>query len=496
MNENAVKNKPSHDGIKHYLSASVLTTVAGLFTFPILTRLLSKADYGIFSLVQTFQLIYEAVLKGGVQFTIRRYYPLEFLDEEKGDRVRFVSTIMCFPLMLTLLVSFISCVVILLFCYLFSENYYWLLLVILSAQASIVISFFRSYMQAAGLSKFDSIIDVTQKYLYLVLVIPFVAYMFTNYLGVYWAIFISYSIIALFTIWINRDIFKYLSFKVDFSFLKTTLSYSLPFVLVELSVLSISYIDRVVLAVMGVPISEIGTYAIGFGLANVVFLLIWKVLYPTIFPIVNKLYDFQGADMARDYLSKSMSLILLMSISLSVGIFLNYEEFIVLICGEDKIDSGLIFLLATILFLIKIIDTFLFYGFDLLKKTKLIFYSELVVAVVNILLNIIFIYYFGLLGAMLASYMSVFFGIVFKLFLLPDYIRIKFFWNGYVKVIIALCVYIAFHKLIIEPLFVVDLFVLLSSIGSFIIIMLINFNFWVDEIDYVFRFDLNNQGLK
>jgi len=490
MSEGSKKNNIDRNGLKHYLSASVLTTIAGLFTFPVLTRLLSKADYGIFSLIQSFQLIYEALLKGGIQFAVRRYYPLEFLNENETNRKTFISTVFLFPLLFSTVITFIVSICIVVFCYLTSSEYYWLLLVTSSAQASIVISYFRSYMQAAGLSKYDSIIDIVQKYLYLILVIPIVLYLSTNYLGVYWAIFISYCLMAALTIWLNRNIFSYFSINIDFKLLRSTLSYSFPFVLVELSALSISYVDRIILAIMEIPISDIGTYAIGFGLANVVFMLIWKILYPTIFPTVNKLYDFNGLEAARIFLGKSMSLILLLCIALVFGISLNYEEFIILVCGEDKADSGVIFLFATILFLIKVIDSFLYYGFDLLKRTKQIFYSELVVAVVNIILNILFIYLFGLYGALISSYLSVFIGIAFKYYVLPESYRITFSWEGFPVVICLLCMYLLTHCFILNIYIDNGVLKMALSIIIFVVIMLFNIRFWRSRINYVFRFDV------
>ena len=268
--------------IKHYFSASLLTTLAGLITFPILTRLLSKADYGIYSLIQGVQLIYEAVLKGGGQFSLLRFHSSEYLEDEESKK-RFISTFLVFPLLLSSIVSFIGCISVIIYSYFFSEIYS-AILVLIAAQSAIVLSYFRSYMQASGLSKYDSAIDVVYKYLYLAIVIPVVLFLSANYWGVYWAVAISTLIAACVTLWLNRSVFKYISLNIDKELFSKSLKYSIPLLLTEISVLSMSYVDRFIMAAMDIEMSEIGIYAIGFGLANVIFMLIWRIIQPSIFP--------------------------------------------------------------------------------------------------------------------------------------------------------------------------------------------------------------------
>ena len=57
----------------HYSVASVLTTVAGLITFPILTRIFSVADYGLMNLVAATLTVAQALGKVGIQHSIIRY---------------------------------------------------------------------------------------------------------------------------------------------------------------------------------------------------------------------------------------------------------------------------------------------------------------------------------------------------------------------------------------------------------------------------------------
>ena len=82
---------------KHYLSASFLTTLAGIITFPVLTRILSKADYGTYSLIQGVQLIYEAIIKFGGQLSVMRFYP-DMMQGDQSLKNAYLTNIFILPL--------------------------------------------------------------------------------------------------------------------------------------------------------------------------------------------------------------------------------------------------------------------------------------------------------------------------------------------------------------------------------------------------------------
>jgi O-antigen/teichoic acid export membrane protein len=50
----------------HFVGGNVISLLLGLITFPILTRLLSREDYGILGLVTTTIAIAVAFAKGGI----------------------------------------------------------------------------------------------------------------------------------------------------------------------------------------------------------------------------------------------------------------------------------------------------------------------------------------------------------------------------------------------------------------------------------------------
>ena len=73
---------------RHYLrysTANLLVMMAGLVSFPLLTRLLDNTQYGILGYYETWVLMAVAVAKLGAQHSIQRFYP------HGGDAARMRS---------------------------------------------------------------------------------------------------------------------------------------------------------------------------------------------------------------------------------------------------------------------------------------------------------------------------------------------------------------------------------------------------------------------
>jgi len=58
----------------HFFSGNALTVLLGLISFPILTRMLTREEYGILGLVSTTMLVLVALAKAGLSDGIIRYY--------------------------------------------------------------------------------------------------------------------------------------------------------------------------------------------------------------------------------------------------------------------------------------------------------------------------------------------------------------------------------------------------------------------------------------
>src|SRR5687768_16382476 len=87
---------------KHYArysSATVLVLLAGLISFPALTRLLDNTQYGILGYYETWVMMAVAIAKLGAQHAIIRFYP-HGGDMERMER--FATNLLLLPMLASL----------------------------------------------------------------------------------------------------------------------------------------------------------------------------------------------------------------------------------------------------------------------------------------------------------------------------------------------------------------------------------------------------------
>jgi O-antigen/teichoic acid export membrane protein len=469
---------------KHYFSASLLTTLAGVITFPVLTRILSKADYGIYSLIQGVQLIYEAILKCGGQLSVLRFYPEMMRGDEKIKHV-YITNIFLLPLMFSLLITSLVIVAVVIYS-MYVKQSYILILVAITAQSSIILSFYHSLMQASGKSKIDAIADILNKYLYLIFVIPTVMYLLSNYWGVYWSICIASLFTSCFVIYSNREVFHCISLNIDTDVIKRSMKYSFPLFLTEISAISMSYVDRFVMGFMDVDIELIGIYAIGMGLANVFFILIWKTVQPLVFPMINDIHDGGDVSGAMLKLSEATNFYILFVLSVLVGVFLNSSDFLIILSGYDKVEASIFFSLGLTILLFKLLGNFLFYGFELKKETGVIFRSELILAVTNLSLNILLIPILGMYGAVIASLVSIPLGMLYRFFKTTEQYTVLNPFDGLFGITILLVIYYFLHQYLIAGNFDSEFIRLLMSVLVFLTVFLLGKKVWFEKFNKVF----------
>jgi O-antigen/teichoic acid export membrane protein len=481
---NILNNKGRLSKFKHYFSASLLTTFAGVITFPVLTRILSKSDYGIYSLIQGCQLIYEAILKGGGQLSVLRFYPEMMGGSEKLKNL-YTYNIFLLPLLFSILITFLA-VSLIIFYSIFVSPSYILILVAITAQTSIILSFYHSLMQASGRSKIDAISDILNKYLYLIFVIPTVIYLLSNYWGVYWSICLASLLTSIFVIYSNRDIFNSIKFEFDLTIIKRSMKYSFPLFLTEISAISMSYVDRFVMSFMDVDIELIGIYAIGMGLANVLFILIWKTIQPLVFPIINVIHDSGNVSGAIKKLSEATNFYILFVLSVLVGVMLNSRDFLIILSGYDKVDASIFFTLGLTILLFKLLGNFLFYGFELKKETGVIFRSEVILAVSNLSLNILLIPIFGMYGAVIASLVSIPLGLLYRYMKSTKEYTVSNPFDGLTGISMLLVIYYLIHEFLILGNFDSEFIRLGVSILAFLIVFFIGKKLWIKRFVKVF----------
>lgn len=124
------------------------------------------------------------------------------------------------------------------------------------------------------------------------------------------------------------------------------------------------------------------------------------------FPQVGQQLKERGEAGVRDIYIKSVSLILALTIPMVLPLYIFAELAIVLIFGQEYIDAASI--LRVTLFYTLIIPFNRQFGtvMDGTKRPKINFYLLVLVAVLNVLFNLIFLYKYGVIGSAFATLLS------------------------------------------------------------------------------------------
>ena len=247
-----------------------------------------------------------------------------------------------------------------------------------------------------------------------------------------------------------------------------------------------AFVDRFVMALVGLDLAMIGIYSIGMGLANVFFILIWKTIQPLIFPRINEIHDNQSISLAVQRLGESANFYIILILAIFVGIYLNSKDFLVILSGEDKIEASIFFFFGIVILLFKLLSNFLYYGFELSKKTDVIFKSELMISLINLGLNILLIPIVGIYGAVISSLISIPCGMLYKNYKLDNKYKISGLFSGVWKVVFLLIIYGSIHILVIKPCLDSEITRLSASVLLFSIIFYFGRKAWFEKFHSVF----------
>ena len=410
--------------------ANILISLSGLIFIPIITKSFSTADYGVWAQVSTFVSLVPNFVNLGLPYTMVR-----FLAAEKDKAVIRQSF---YSMMLLVLAStLIMSVVFFVFSNqissaLFDGNmqimYMVIVLSFFACLDLMLLSYFRTFQQIAIYSTFM----VLQTYLDVVFSIiltwmnqPIEVVIFGRFFG-YFFVFIAMAAL----------IVRELGFTTKFKSLKEELKFAIPTVPNNISSWVVDSSDRFVIGIF-LGSAAVGCYSPGYALGNIVlmFLTPFAVLLPAVLP---EYYEKGDMDTVDTFLTYSMKYYLLITIPATVGLSLLSKPLLYLLTTTIIADAGymitpLVALGAIFMGIYGIVNNIII----LEKKTTILAHIWIVVAILNIVLNIFAVPYIGIYGAGLATLVCYFFAFAVTLIYSKRYARLPFDYKSIAKIVIA-----------------------------------------------------------
>ena len=386
--------------IKKFLSFSIggyVNALIGLLTVPIITRILSPEQYGIASLIS----IIVEMLVVFCSLALDQSFVRFFYEVEEEERGKLLQDCLYYPMFITIfssLIIFIFRNQISMFILGKKEKVIWIIIVF-SIVALIIKSFaflVVRMQQKGGLYSFFYILIKVVEFSFILLFFKIYG---NDYKVIVLATLFSTLITSFFMIILEKKIWK-LSGKRKIE-KKELLNFSAPLVLTLALTWVFASSDKITIKIFS-NLKELGLYSGAFRIVSVIsviqtgFTSFWT-------PFIYERYSKNPDDLvfykkANDYLSLIFFLI---------GItILATRNIIIILLGEKYYDS--LFIVPMLIFvpIMYLISETTMMGIGFKKKSKYFLYISIIVAIFNIVGNILLVPKYGAKGAAISTGIS------------------------------------------------------------------------------------------
>lgn len=394
--------------VSNYSIGSLLVTIAGFISFPILTRLLSQSDYGLLSLVGVTLTLLVALGKLGLQNPIIRFYS----DAESGKQSwglnEYYATIIYGMFTIGLIIMIVWSIVV----YLLPASFWnheqlkflflvTSILVLIRVMDSAFSNIYRAKQKSGLLSKYR----VFRRYSTLLLVVLTLYYYSRDLIGVYSAtIIVEFIAVIILGVLLLKN--KSVSRQYFSPFLlKQMLIFGIPLVGHELAWVLHNTGDRYLIQwILG---SEaLGEYAAAYNLSDYIRIIVIMSLYQALPPIYLKIWAEEGEQKTREFIEKSLHFYVLVALPVIAGISVVGPTLLTILATE-KFSAGAVIIPYVIAGMVINGSAVMFgAGLYIHKQTKILMVLMVVSAIFNIVLNIFLIPRYGIEGAAIATLIS------------------------------------------------------------------------------------------
>lgn len=445
---------------------NILISLSSLIFIPVITKSFTTAEYGMWAQVNTTIALVPNIANLGLPFTMVRFLSAEH------DKARIRESF--YPMMsVTLISTLIICGLFILFGGPIADALFNGSMQVLYITTAIsffaclnlmLISYFRTFQQMKRYS------------LFLVL---------QSYIGVFVSIYLTYAgynietvVLGLLTGYVSVFIMmafiivRYLGFgPVKWSNLKEQLDFAIPTIPSNVSSWVVDSSDKYVIGIIAGSVA-VGCYSPGYALGSILlmFLSPFAVLLPAVLP---EHYEKGEMDQVDTYLGYSMKYYLLLTVPAAVGMSVLSKPLLYIITTPEIALGGymvtpFVCLGAIFMGMYGITNNILI----LEKNTMILGKLWIVVAISNIVLNLLLVPYLNILGAAIATLICYILAFAVTAIASKKTMRLPFNIKELLKIVIAASI-MGIAVYIMHPIGIIN--VLISIVAGVIIYFAIIF---------------------
>jgi O-antigen/teichoic acid export membrane protein len=418
-----------------YLPSKVVPAVFAIFLLPAITRLLSPAEYGVYSIAMSTVQIMGLLTVDWIALSVIRFYPkYEEASAAAFDKTSIVLTcVVC-------LVSFAIMQSVSSAARLISASQFWIsfgpvpLLVSLSAFFSVQMNTILAKHRRTPFS----VLSIYRQCICIALGIGGALIAGGGVKTMLWVYSLALALGILVAYWFSWHPLEREA-PIRWDICREMLRYGLPLVITNLFAWVLALSDRYIIGFFR-GTAEVGMYSVSYTLADNSINLIVSLVVLASSPLAMKTWEKGGPSSAKPFLMRLMRVYLLLALPATVGVCLLSEPIVRLLA--DKAFAGgsaIVPFVASAIFI---------FGFQRAYQLVLLFYRKTLVVmavlsvagVTNILLNIVFIPRYGFIAAGVTTLLAYTIVSVAILAVSRRYLRWQFPWRSALRIALSAAV--------------------------------------------------------
>lgn len=382
--------------LKHSAVYSISNAAAkamGVVLLPLYTKYISLNDFGLLALVEiTIVVLVEFLTLGQGQAIVMFNDSVDFKSKKRS--IFYTLTI------LLAVVSSASLLLIGIAVYVYGEPVPYIDIESRLLYPALAVVFFRvlnnlllDKVRAEEKSVLYTVANLSKLFISLMLVILFITYYSTGIIGVLYAYIIAEGLLC---IGLILAMIKEYEARIEKEIIRTAIKFGVPLIFTNLAFMLLNVSDRYILKAL-TDNESVALYDLGYRVAGVINMFVIMPFMLTLMPQAYKMYKQPGD---KRYYSKLMTYFSFVVIWLGLALSLFSREIIKLFAlNPDYWPAYQVVPVVTLAYTLMGIRLFAVLGQYLTRNTNSVAYTTIFAAVVNIVLNIIYIPRYGYITA-------------------------------------------------------------------------------------------------
>jgi O-antigen/teichoic acid export membrane protein len=420
---NWIKKLANHSS--QYFIGEILIIGASFISFPVFVKILTLKEYGIMNIISMTIRLMVFITAAGLKSSLFRFYS-DYQKQSEAAATRLFVTLFWATVVLScagiLLLNFV------LFVpqnsYISHEMLHLLgfaaILILFQNLAELIFAFIRINEKVT----LYVIGHVLQRYAGMTFAVVCLVLYGHRLRGLYEGLVIGEGIVVFFLIIYIIGYFRAELFQFSYTDLKMSARYGIPLIGQNISHFINSVGDRYVIQFM-MGEAAVALYSFGYNLASYVQNLFVDTLDAALVPITMNISARQGRAETEKFISQYFSIYIMIAFPVIMGLIATTYDITLVIATKEYLAATR--LVAYVIIGVMIAGAFFptTVGLHIQKKTGLIAQIMLYTALLNMILNVIFVPIWGINGAAVATLISCFFQVAIGFIKSSAYIRIK-----------------------------------------------------------------------